>query len=481
MHVRSQISVALVLLALPGFALAEETAQQVVAYPGEATAYCIAVDSNQDVWVTHGYDGYVDKIQSNQTTPDGSQLVSTRMTIAPLPTPTLGIAIDSADNVYFAAGNFLYKRDPTLCNPPADPDLPPCLKKVVKPGPHGLKSAWPVVVDNADNVYVAGSQFDSGGLLDSVWKVTPLGVVTTIHTWWRAPGAYAHWDLAVDGSGNVFVSEYGGGASAKVLRIPALGGPVVVIQPNVEFIDGIEVDSLGNLWVAGRSVVKVTPEGPSDWSDWSITDRTPPGYSDASNTWMGPGDELYITGVSHGKVFEINDGTPPEYTLLLDDDDSMGPPIHQYGLDVFGDSRGYLYLANEQVTSEPASDADVWRICENLDSDILCDTQDNCTEVDNPSQHDPDHDGYGSRCDGDLDQNGVSGLSDRGIFLACLGKTVEPGAGPAHDPTCAESDIDGNGAVGISDYGVFNSFFGLAAGPTGLDCATSPPTDGSCP
>jgi sugar lactone lactonase YvrE len=453
--------------------MSEEKAHQVATFPNDIDAYCLAVDSQHDVWVTHAYGKYVTKIDADHATPDGAQL-ATELRIPSgtgvLPGFTFGIAIDSADNVYFASGSFLYKRNPTQCNPPNDPDAPPCLKRVIKAA-QNMTDAWPVIVDAADNVYVAGKY--TGGKF-AVWKVAPSETVQRIFESVATAGNFK-WDLAVDASGNVFVSEW---YSERVFRIPTTGAPQE-IHTNVVYIDGLEVDSQGSLWVSGRSVVKITSS--DNWVTWTQTDRTPTGYVDASNSWMGPDDDLYTTGVSRGKVWEWEGGSVPT-SPLVDDAHPAGPPIHQYGLDVFGDvERDYLYLSTEQVTSEPYSDASVWRVCENLDNDILCDSQDNCTEADNASQVDADHDGFGNRCDADFDQNGVSGASDYGIFVTCFGKTVGPGQGPSNDPTCAESDLDGSGVVGGADYANFGALFAHAAGPTGLGCATSPPTDGSCP
>ncbi len=229
----------------------------------------------------------------------------------------------------------------------------------------------------------------------------------------------------------------------------------------------------------------------------AIYDRTPPsGYLNAANTWMdhgdpqsGEDDTLYTTGAQNGKVWRIKEGTPPHQLLLDDTTPDPHGNYHNYGQDVIQNSKGHLFLSNEAWDSPPKSPADVWRICDNLDTDLFCDDGDNCTATNNtggpdanhdPSQYDADHDGYGSRCDADFNQDGVSGSSDFTIFKACLGDVVGEGAGLPDDPTCAESDLNGDGAVGSADFSMFKSLFQLPAGPTGLDCAESPPVDDSC-
>jgi hypothetical protein len=480
----TRLGLALLLLTPASAAFAGKRAQQIAVYPsGTVDAYCLALDSNEDIWVTHAYAGYVERINE-----DSLQ----RTTIASgFPSLTaLGIAIDSEDNVYFSGGGELWKRDPegTQCDPPLD--MSPCLRKVVSTELHGIADpAWPVYVDLANNAYIAGRIVDTQ--THQVFKVSPDGQVTTLFAPPNLPvlGQYEFLkDLAIEASGTVFVSEYKP-SGGKVHRIPT-SGPIQAITPGVNYIDGIEVDSDGNLWVAGRSVLKLTPTEP-DFSDWDTKDLTPPTSSfDAKNTymtkpgvWSGGGNELYTTGLIGG-AWKITDEEPdPVYELLLDP--STSSPPFDYGLDVIENKRGYLYLTTEHFIPSNA-DASVWRICENLDTDIRCDDRDNCLEVDNAakgvplSQYDADHDGYGSRCDADFDQDSASGLTDFGIFKACFGKLVDENVGPPADPDCAESDLNGDGGVGIADYGIFGSLYGNPVGPSGLGCALSPPVDDSC-
>lgn len=102
------------------------------------------------------------------------------------------------------------------------------------------------------------------------------------------------------------------------------------------------------------------------------------------------------------------------------------------------------------------------------DGDLVPDQFDNCsTRANGPNeisnQVDTDLDGYGNRCDPDLDQSCTVTALDFGRFLSCFGTTC-PDSGP---------DFDGSGTVTALDFGVFLTYFsaGLPPGPSGLVCA----------
>lgn len=100
---------------------------------------------------------------------------------------------------------------------------------------------------------------------------------------------------------------------------------------------------------------------------------------------------------------------------------------------------------------------------QDADADGTFDNSDNCVVVSNPSQLDPDLDGYGAACDGDFNQDGAVTAADQSIFLACFGDTVPPA-----NPNC---DMDGNGIVDASDFSLFQANLALGPGPSGLACA----------
>jgi hypothetical protein len=108
----------------------------------------------------------------------------------------------------------------------------------------------------------------------------------------------------------------------------------------------------------------------------------------------------------------------------------------------------------------PVRDGDI-ALAADADGDGVPDVSDNCTLVANAGQCDSDGDGYGNRCDSDLNNNGFANAQDYILFRAQLGKSSAP---PAYNP----ADINCNGYVNSQDYVLFRERIGLALGPSGL-------------
>lgn len=104
----------------------------------------------------------------------------------------------------------------------------------------------------------------------------------------------------------------------------------------------------------------------------------------------------------------------------------------------------------------PVRDGDI-----DADQDGVVTPQDNCTLLLNPSQCDSDNDGYGNRCDGDLNNNGFTNAQDYILFRAQLG-------GSSAAPVYNRADLNCNGHVNAQDYILFRQRLGLASGPSGL-------------
>ncbi|MEL7449040.1 MAG: hypothetical protein AAFN78_07505 [Pseudomonadota bacterium] len=106
-----------------------------------------------------------------------------------------------------------------------------------------------------------------------------------------------------------------------------------------------------------------------------------------------------------------------------------------------------------------SSDSGVWGSGSSADTDAdgLPDTLDNCRLLANPDQRDSNGDGFGNRCDPDLDDDLNVSFSDLGLMKAVFFTTD------------ADADLDGDGSVNFGDLGIMKAFFfgppGPGAGP----------------
>ncbi len=102
---------------------------------------------------------------------------------------------------------------------------------------------------------------------------------------------------------------------------------------------------------------------------------------------------------------------------------------------------------------------------DDADGDGVPDASDNCRTLANNSgagaQCDSDGDGFGNRCDGDLNNNLATNAQDATLFRQQLG---QPSIGPAYN----EADLNCNGAVNAQDSTLFRQLLGAPPGPGGL-------------
>ena len=90
------------------------------------------------------------------------------------------------------------------------------------------------------------------------------------------------------------------------------------------------------------------------------------------------------------------------------------------------------------------------------DGDGVPDSQDNCVYHANPDQYDSNGDGYGNRCDADLNDDGFVNLTDFSLFRQSYGSTDE------------DADFDGSGFVNLTDFAIFRQFYGISPGPSAV-------------
>jgi len=95
------------------------------------------------------------------------------------------------------------------------------------------------------------------------------------------------------------------------------------------------------------------------------------------------------------------------------------------------------------------------------DSDGVVDALDNCRTLSNATQVDSDGDGFGNRCDGDLNGNGSTDAQDTTLYRQQLGQ-------PSVAPTFNAADINANGSVNAQDTTLFRQLVGSPPGPSGL-------------
>ena len=108
--------------------------------------------------------------------------------------------------------------------------------------------------------------------------------------------------------------------------------------------------------------------------------------------------------------------------------------------------------------------ADIGWTLLDTDDDGIPDTNDNCTLVANgpndvvppePSQNDTDMDGYGNRCDADLNNDGLVTVSDFLVMRNVL------------NTNNADADLNGDGAVTVTDFLILRNNLNRPPGPSG--------------
>ena len=239
----------------------------------------VAVDSAGNVYVSDTVNNNVTKITpAGQVTTFASSATLTAVSGGGGPAPFFyptGVAVDSHGNVYVASsGNSTivkitpdrtatlfagspwqslgYILDPGFPGPSG----PPTTNGRTLEYQDGTGSAalfngpWGIAVDSSGNVYVA----DTGN--NAIRKITPAGQVTTLAGGPNAAAPLPCYYVAVDATGNVFVT------SSNVVEITPAGNRIGLppIPAGLASPAGVATDSLGNLYVSqGNAIYKGSP------------------------------------------------------------------------------------------------------------------------------------------------------------------------------------------------------------------------------
>jgi hypothetical protein len=127
-----------------------------------------------------------------------------------------------------------------------------------------------MTVDIAGNVYVSVL---SGGVRDSVYKITPDGVRTGFSI--GLSSAVPRWGAMRVGPGFIYVT-----ARNAIFRIPIAGGNAAGYQANLgpatSAVNDLDFDQQGNLWTAGTSglIFRITPTTPPTVKSFSFPAET---------------------------------------------------------------------------------------------------------------------------------------------------------------------------------------------------------------
>jgi streptogramin lyase len=262
--------------------------------PGPATSspmgapYGVAVDSAGNVYIADINNDVIEKVTSSGTL---SIFAGTGSPGAPIPGPATssplnlprGIAVDSAGNLIIADSNNGVVEQVTpsgtlsiIAGTPGSygPPIPGPATSSTMDAPTG------VAIDSAGNLYIA----DEGR--NQIYEVTPSGTLSIIAGTGGSgpptPGPatnsefYSPSSVAVDSTGNVYISDQGNNLIEKVtpsgtlsiiVGTPGSSGPPTpgpAVSSSLDNPLGVAIDSAGNLYIADQVnnvIEQVTPSG----------------------------------------------------------------------------------------------------------------------------------------------------------------------------------------------------------------------------
>jgi len=161
-----------------------------------------------------------------------------------------------------------------------------------------------------------------------------------------------------------------------------------------------------------------------------------------------------------GAYLNYNIVANPRFLILADNTVVKGSDgCYMFGRN--GQQPGPSPCVDDTTTANLAGDYFIFAPNVDTDGDGVVDALDNCRLIANANQVDSNGDGYGNRCDADLNNNGSVNAFDTPLYRAQLGQ-------PSVAPLYNIADFNTNGSVNAFDTPIYRSLLGSPPGPSGL-------------
>ena len=272
-----------------------------------------------------------------------------------------------------------------------------------------------VHVTMTDNDIVDGGGLGGGGLSTSNDPLFAVNLINSAIHGNRAPG-----EPGADVNGVVR-------ATATVIEDPV--GVTVLDMSDVRFGDGAGgIVTSGGIFPAGSLTGALADNGGA--------------------TRTHAVDTTEVSGVANPLLDSANVAAAMAAVDALSDNARLYLELGGVDLASLTDQRGL------SPSPDPRDDIGAFeRVALDGDADGVLDASDNCLEVPNADQIDADGDGFGNRCDPDLNNDGVVNVVDLGLLRSVFFKAD------------AVADFNLDGVVNVVDLGVLRSYFFGPPGP----------------
>ena len=225
-----------------------------------------------------------------------------------------GMAMDSAGNIYWAAGSSGQVQEWIATN-----------DTIITLVSSGLVEPVSVAVDSADNVYIA----DAGASKIMKWTAADGNLTTLVGS-----GLHIPYAVALDTTGNVYIADTYNNAIKEWLA--ASSNVVTLVSTGLNRPSGVAVDLAGNVYIADTDN--------NDLKEWSPATGNVTTLATASGSFYGI-QELYNLAVDgSGNVFmgESNSG----YILEWSPDGALSVAAYDTSIGVAVDSSGNLFIVH---------------------------------------------------------------------------------------------------------------------------------------